>query len=137
MFSFRKVVALLVVALVGCGGPALVGVSGTLTHKGKPVPNALVSFMPENGRPSSGITDEDGHFTLQYDSEHEGSLIGKHTVSVKQRPATPEQQKAAMLGKKLPMSKDLADFFEKYSPGNSKHEVVIDKNTRELKLDLD
>jgi len=118
--TFPWLVCLAVIALAGCGGgPALVGVSGTLTHKGKPVPNALVNFMPENRRPSSGITDEDGHFTLQYDAGHEGTLIGKHIVSVKPRPATPEQQKAAMLGKKMPMARDLADFFEKYSPAKS------------------
>ena len=134
-------VSLLLVALAGCGGgPALVEVSGTLTHKGKPVPNALVNFMPENGRPSWGITDEDGHFTLNYDAGHDGTVVGKHIVSVKSRPSRPKtakEQEAAIAGKKMPMSKDMADFFEKYSPNNSKYQVVIDKNTPELKLELD
>jgi hypothetical protein len=137
-FAARWATPMLVVVLTGCGGgPALVGVSGTLTHKGKPVPNAVVFFMPENGRPSTGITDEDGRFTLQYDTEHEGSLVGKGKIAVKARPTTPKQQEAAMMGKKMPMPKDMADFFDKYSTKNSKYEVVIDKNNRELKLDLD
>jgi hypothetical protein len=140
MFSFRVSWAapLLVVIVAGCGGgPALVAVSGTLTHKGKPVPNAVIHFSPENGRPSSGITDEEGHFTLQFDPGHEGTLIGKQIVSVRARPSTPKQQEAAMMGKKMPMPKDMADFFDKYSPGKSKYEVTIDKNTHDLKLDLD
>jgi hypothetical protein len=152
MFSFRRILfqnpcfaarfswaaPLLVGALAGCGGgPALVEVNGTLTHKGKPVANAVVHFSPENGRPSSGITDEEGHFTLKYDAGHEGTLIGKHIVSVKARPTTVKQQEAVMMGKKMPMSKDMADFFDKYGPANSKYEVKIDKNTQELKLDLD
>ena len=137
----RGAVPLLLIVLTGCGGgPALVGVSGTLTHKGKPVANALINFLPENGRPSSGITDEDGHFTLNYDPEHDGTVVGKHIVSVKSRPVRPKtakEQEAAISGRKMPMSKDMQDFFEKYSPQNSKYEVVIDKKTPELKLELD
>src|SRR5262245_35758491 len=81
--TFPWAAALLAVALSGCGGgPPLVEVSGTLTHKGKPVANAVVHFMPENGggRPSSGLTNEEGHFTLQYDAGHDGTLVGKHSV---------------------------------------------------------
>jgi hypothetical protein len=130
--------SLLVIVLAGCGGgPALVEVHGTLTHKGNPVANAVVHFLPENGRPSSGLTDEQGHFTLKYDAGHDGTLVGKQIVSVRALPTTVKQQEAAMMGKKMPMTKDMADFFDKYSTKNSKYEVVIDKNTQELKLDLD
>jgi hypothetical protein len=131
----------LLVALAGCGGgPTLVNVSGTLTHKGKPVPNTQVSFVPQNGRPSQGFTDEDGHFTLEFERGKEGVLLGKHIVSLRSRPGPPttrKEQEAAIKGKRLPMSGDLAGFFEKYSSKNSKYEVVIDKNTTDLKLDLD
>jgi len=68
MFSFRKhyfqcAALFLFVVLSGCGsgGPKIVPVAGTLTHKGKPVANAIVHFTPEHGRPSSGLTDEEGH----------------------------------------------------------------------------
>ena len=129
----------LLVAFAGCGGsgPRIVSVSGTLTHKGKPVANALVHFTPENGRPSSAVTDEDGHFTLQYDPTHEGTQVGKNIVSIKARPSTMKEQQAAMMGKKMPMAKDMASFFDKYGPGNSKYEVTIDKSISDLKLELD
>jgi hypothetical protein len=143
MLSCRKpllpwVALLLLVAPAGCGGgPRIVEVSGTLTNKGKPVTNAYVYFVPENGRPSWGQTDEQGRFTLNYDRGHDGALIGKHTVAVKLRPVTSAENLAVMKGEKPPLSKEMAEFFNKYSVEKSKVEVVIDKNTKNLKLDLD
>jgi hypothetical protein len=138
---FRWVTPLLLVALAGCGGgPDLLKVTGTLTHKGKPVPNTQINFAPEKGRPSQGFTDEDGHFTLEFERGKDGVVLGKHIVSLRPQPTRPtsrKEQEAAVKGKRLPMSGDMANFFEKYSPKNSKHEVVIDKNTTDLKLDLD
>jgi hypothetical protein len=143
MFSrkhcFQCAAPFLFVVLSGCGsgGPKIVPVTGTLTHKGKPVANAVVHFTPEHGRPSSGVTDEEGHFTLKYDAAHDGTEAGKNIVSLKARPSTVKEQEAVMMGKKMPMSRDMASFFEKYSPGNSKYEVTIDKGTSDLKLELD
>src|SRR5437870_5117851 len=103
MLSLRKRFlswgALLVVAITGCGdsGPTIVPVTGTLTYKGKPVTNAVVDFMPENGRPSWGATDADGRFKLNYDREHDGVLVGKHKVWVKMRPTTPAETEAVMM----------------------------------------
>jgi hypothetical protein len=95
--------------------------------------------VPENGggRPSWGQTDEQGRFKLNYDRGHDGALIGKHTVSVRARPVTHAENLAALRGQKLPLSKDLTEFFNKYSVEKSKVEVVIDKNTKDLKLDWD
>jgi hypothetical protein len=138
---FRWVTPLLLVALAGCGGgPSLVEVAGTLTHKGKPVPNTQITFMPEKGRPSLGLTDEEGNFTLGYAPGKDGVVLGKHIVSLKPRatrPTTKKEQEAAVKGKRLPMSSDMASFFDKYSAKNSKYEVVIDKTTTDLKIDLD
>lgn len=142
MVTFRKpllgwTVALGLVVIMGCGdgGPTIVPVSGILSYKGKPVTNASIRFMPENGRPSAGFTDEEGRFTLVYDADHEGATVGKHRVWVNLRPTTPAQQQAVMMGRKPPMSADMAAFFDKYGQKNSKVEVVIDKNTKELNLD--
>ena len=68
--------------LAGCGdsGPKIVPVTGTLKYKGQPVTNATLWFQPETGRPSWGQTDEQGHFTLNYDRGHEGAVPGKHKV---------------------------------------------------------
>src|SRR5207245_1781850 len=148
MLSFRKsylvwaAPLLFLVLAGGCGGsgPTIVPVTGTLTYKGKPVTNARIDFMPDNGRPSWGATDEEGRFKLNYDREHDGAVVGKHKVWVKMvqsRPTTKAEQEAAIMGKKLPMSRDVAAFFDKYGEKNSKVEVVIDKSTKELKLDWD
>jgi hypothetical protein len=144
MWSYRKpllaVAASLLIALAGCGGgPSIVEVTGTLTYKGQPVTNAFVYLVPENGggRPSWGQTDEQGRFKLNYDRGHDGALIGKHTVSVRARPVTHAENLAALRGQQLPLSKDMTEFFNKYSVEKSKVEVVIDKNTKELKLDWD
>src|SRR4029077_9027873 len=76
----------LVSALItGCGksGPAIARVSGTVTHGGHPVSRIEVNFDPENGRPSVGRTDADGNYTLDYDRERKGALIGTHKVWIK------------------------------------------------------
>jgi hypothetical protein len=72
----------LVLAVTGCNSSALVTASGRLTYKGKPVPSTLVTFWPEEEgkRASTGVTDDDGNFTLQYSRTEPGVLRGKHTV---------------------------------------------------------
>jgi hypothetical protein len=133
---------LFITTFFGCGdgGPTIVPVSGVLTHNGKPVANATIFFEPEPGRPSTGSTDEEGRFTLVYDAQHDGAIVGKHRVWVKMRPGRPTtraQQQAAIMGKRPPMSPEMAAFFDKYGEKKSKVEIVIQKNMPELKLDWD
>jgi hypothetical protein len=73
------------VGTAGCGGggPELAPVEGTVTLDGTPLPNAWVVFQPQGtGSPSSGITDEEGHYELLYAMGREGAMIGRHTVRV-------------------------------------------------------
>src|SRR5262245_60743840 len=73
----------LFIAIGGCNrGPGLVTASGRLTHKGQPVPSTLVTFWPkeEGKRASTGVTDDDGNFTLSYSRQEPGVLVGEHTV---------------------------------------------------------
>jgi hypothetical protein len=147
MVSFAKlrlrwVPLILLAAVAGCGdsGPTIVPVTGTVTYKGHPVANAYIFFMPAdgNGRPSQGPTDAEGHFKLSYTNEKDGVLVGKHKVWIgRPQPTTRAQQEATMMGKKVPLARDMAGLLEKYGQSNSKVEVVIDKSTRELKLDWD
>lgn len=84
-----------VVALMttGCSNePRVVEVSGTATHKGQPVPNLLVTFQPVGGRPSWGITDAQGKFTLEYTAKQKGAMVGTHSVSAVYRAATPDDE---------------------------------------------
>jgi hypothetical protein len=72
-------------------------VTGTVTLDGQPLPNAIVFFQPEQGRPSSAITDSAGVYYLMYTSKIEGALVGKHIVHIRtemdawdERPAVKE-----------------------------------------------
>jgi hypothetical protein len=128
----------LVISLAGCGkSDSIVPVHGVLTFKGQPVTNAWIDFMPEGGRMSSGQTDDQGRFKLTYDAKRPGAIIGKHKVILRPRPVTVAEQEAVMRGKKPPMPKELAEMFDKYSPAKSKKEVIVEKNSKELKIELD
>jgi hypothetical protein len=70
-------------ALAGCGKgdyPEMARVTGTVTYKGKPVPNMMVNFMPTEGRPSWGKTDASGKFEMIYDADYKGAKMGHHKV---------------------------------------------------------
>ena len=123
--------------VAGCDGSNVVPVSGTLTYKGKPVTNAFINFMPENGRPSTGETDQNGRFTLVYDPETKGAERGKHRVFVQHNPLADANLPGTIPGEAPKLSGEWREFFTKYGPGNSKVEVVIDKATSDLKLEWD
>src|SRR5262245_21221593 len=76
---------LMILAIVGCGNQGLVNASGRLTYQGKPVPSTLVTYWPqeEGKRASTGVTDDDGNFTLSYSRQEPGVLVGKNTVFLK------------------------------------------------------
>jgi hypothetical protein len=75
-------VAALALLLVGSGcGGRLARVTGKVTYKGQPVPSTQVTFQPEDGsRPSHGLTDDNGRFTLRYSRQDAGATRGRHTV---------------------------------------------------------
>jgi hypothetical protein len=142
MLAFCKLLRLgaallLVGGLAGCGsGAGLVPVSGTLTYKGKAVANAYVDFQPETGRPSWGLTNDQGQFTLEFDSKHKGAVAGKHKVSVRRGPVTAGATEPGMPGEGA-MSREMVEFFSKYSAEHSTKVVTIDKNNKDVKLDWD
>jgi hypothetical protein len=94
---FRKPGFLLALACGGCGSsgsPVPLGqVSGLVTLDGQPFAGALVQFNPEaapvttdkkapGGGGSSAISDAEGKYILRFDNEHEGAVLGSHTVTV-------------------------------------------------------
>jgi hypothetical protein len=83
----RIVLALwLAMVVPGCGGssdrPELGDVEGTVRMANQPLPRATVVFQPEQGRPSSGKTDEEGHYELEYRPGVSGAAVGKHRVEI-------------------------------------------------------
>lgn len=76
----------LLVWLVGCGGPAHpdVGrVSGIVTLDGQPLPEATVMFQPTQGRASIATTDPAGKYSLLYLDGVPGALLGSHKVIIR------------------------------------------------------
>jgi hypothetical protein len=70
--------------LAGCGSDVELGeVTGRVMMDGKPLPNALVRFNPENGgRSAQGRTDEEGRYRLDYSVHDSGALVGPSKVMI-------------------------------------------------------
>jgi hypothetical protein len=82
-------IAVLLFALASCGflgcgsgHPKTIRVTGTVTHRGKPVEGANVLFECRAGRPAEAITDAAGRFTLTTFRQSDGAIGGEHTVVI-------------------------------------------------------
>jgi len=84
-------VAAMLAAAIGCSGPRdgfdYQPVSGKVTLDGQPLAGATVAFIPqsntlESGRPSTGMTNEAGAFTLKSMGGQTGAVVGDHVVSI-------------------------------------------------------
>jgi hypothetical protein len=87
--------SVLFATLAGCGdGLDLTGVTGTVSLDGKPVPNAVVTFVPQGGTgsPSNGVTDAEGRYTLMFSRDREGAFVGTHDVTVETEQVSIEEQ---------------------------------------------
>lgn len=103
--SVRRLLPILFTALAvgGCGGssdqPDRGYAEGRVTLGGESLSRAMVTFQPDSGRPSFGVTDEDGYYAVEYLPGEEGAKVGKHLVSISTYrepeeegdPPTPEQ----------------------------------------------
>jgi hypothetical protein len=81
-------------AIEGCGGdgrPSLVQVTGTVKVDGAPVEGAIVSLVPITDakdaykRPSAGVTDASGTFTMGTYEKTDGVPPGKYKVGIYKR----------------------------------------------------
>lgn len=120
----------LLLLLTGCGGgssdqPDLGTVEGKVTLDGQPLSDATVSFIPEEGRTSTAVTDAEGHYELNYTLTTPGAKIGQHAVTITTFKAaadpdagdedTPEKvpakyNKATELKKEVTAGKNVIDF---------------------------
>src|SRR5689334_17675559 len=80
-------VVLPAVLFLGCGGDMKVApVAGTVTLDGEPLERASVLFQPDKGgRPSYGVTDKSGRYSLLYSMSENGAEVGPATVKVTTR----------------------------------------------------
>ncbi|QDS92433.1 hypothetical protein FF011L_11760 [Roseimaritima multifibrata] len=81
-----SVLCAVVLLFVGCTGnsdrPELGLVTGVVTVGGEPVESLLVTFVPDEGRPSSGVTDALGQYELEYIGASMGAKLGHHQVRI-------------------------------------------------------
>jgi hypothetical protein len=71
--------------LSGCGNSNLsvAPVSGTVTLDGTPLKKASVTFQPKDGgRPSFGVTNDQGRYVLEYSLNELGAKVGICTVRI-------------------------------------------------------
>jgi hypothetical protein len=123
---------------LGCGKsePSVVEVTGTVTHNGKAVPDLYLNFVPETGRPSWGMTDDNGHFKLNYTKEQDGAQVGTHQVWVQVRPRNPKEE--SNMAERIAKSPELGAILKKYGDRKtSTLRVEITSETRQIELKLD
>ena len=118
-------------------GVRIVRVTGTVTRDGKPVPNLFLNFRPTKGRPSWGITDERGHFTLHYDKSRDGAVPGLHTVWPTFKPCDPREDKVMEQGKTKEPDQ-LREILAKYgNPVTTPLKVEVHSDDQVIHLPLD
>lgn len=90
----RSILFLLIGSIVigwlsGCGSgeqiPQLVPVQGTITINGNPGANLMVTFAPQGTQDvgvTTGKTDAQGAYTLNYKGVHPGAPQGRYRVSI-------------------------------------------------------
>lgn len=85
----------------------MASVSGTVTYRGKPLPDAQVNFAPVDGGPiATGRTDASGRFRLGTSTPDDGARLGKHKISIvargPDRPPRPGETGSGMPGESMP-----------------------------------
>ena len=129
--------ALFMFSFVGCGrGPDMVTIYGTVTRGGQPVPDLVLNFIPENGRPSWGYTDDEGYYELHYNRDRDGAVLGKHRVFISFLPRDPKVQFAMTEGR-LKYPSGIPEILDKYgNPDTSPLEFDLSQS-QQVDLALD
>lgn len=124
-----------IVAASGCGGPKFLKVTGRVTHKGQPVPNTQLRFMPDNGeRPSTGLTGDDGTFTLRYSRNQGGVPPGSYIVFLAYVPSNEEENHTSP----SKASKELKAVIAKYGdPKTTPLRYELNEDGQFLEINLE
>lgn len=86
-----SVIAVLTLTLIGCGSGdfPVAPVTGVVMCNGKPVPQALVFFEPQEkgddalvGATGLGVGNADGTFSVRTYGDNDGAVVGKHYIKV-------------------------------------------------------
>lgn len=129
--------AALLLLAIGCGdsNSAICKVSGTLTYKGKPIPQVYLRFEPDDlttKATSMAVTDASGRYEMFI-----GSTPGVYRGKVKVYCDDP----LAAMGGRTPVPSEVESAYRelcsKYGAGKSTYEITIDRSNSNLELKLD
>ena len=105
LVSLRQMAVVGILTAAGCSSnpaiyPEVADVVGVVTLDGQPLEGATITFAPEAGRASSGVTDSTGRYNLNYTGSIRGAMLGAHRVMIKKmvqdRAATPSKAEQFM-----------------------------------------
>ena len=85
LFGAAMTLLVLLISSAGCSRSEvqLAKVTGTVTLDGKPLPDAILRFIPEGkGRTAIGRTDAEGRYELSYSATAGGAIVGKVRVEI-------------------------------------------------------
>jgi hypothetical protein len=138
-FSYLLRLAVIAIPIIGCGvkhakydSLGLVEVSGTVTLDDVPVSGVTVMFRsqtPGEGY-SYGTTDENGHYSLQFNSEKSGVTPGEKKVWIVSAPQGEDAVPGE--GQKAPTEKIPA----KYHRETTLTATVVEKKSQTFHFDL-
>ena len=115
--------------LSGCGSGDMkvAPVAGIVTLDGEPLERASVLFLPDEGRPSFGVTDSEGYYTLIYSHKENGAEVGPCTVQVstKLAPEGNRDDDAPLAPERVP---------KRYAKDPMKVTILAEDNTVDIKL---
>ena len=130
------ILALAVIVFAGCNtGPRLNNVYGTLKYQGKPLPDAIVNFVPADGRPGKALTDEKGYYKdIQFGRDRYGLVAGDYDVVIKYLPPVPP---ASPLDPEPQPPPEFQPAFNKYGNfGKPEFKVTVKDGQGSLDIDL-
>jgi hypothetical protein len=83
----RLIASLILLTCLGCGGggPQATRVTGKVTYADKPVPKAVVTFLPSSpgaATSESAVTNESGEFSVQGGENRTGLKPGAYRIKV-------------------------------------------------------
>ncbi len=107
------VCCVLLVVAAGCGRKDMGRVAGRVTFQGRPVPDAVLNFLPSKGPMAAGKTDADGRFALSTFAKGDGALAGKCRVFITPY-VEPPSQESQMMGSPRPTATKRPDIPEAY-----------------------
>jgi hypothetical protein len=139
-------IPLLALAAMGCSGgakptnrPKTVNASGVVSQKGKPLASVIVMCKPETGDIAcSGMSDENGNFSLSAFNPDPGAVPGKYTVAVQSTQQPQEHAEDVMVDRKIkpkPQAPPLPVKYASFETSGLKIEVPSE-GTSSLKVDL-